>query len=47
MEILNCRPGPVIGTTLSQLFSEVEEGKLPNVRDQQRARIGQLKTKAS
>lgn len=47
MEILSCRPGPVVGTTLSQLFSEVEEGKLPNVRDQQRARIGQLKTKSS
>jgi len=47
MKILNCRPGPIVGTTLSQLFSEVEEGKLPNERDQQLTRIKELKTKSS
>lgn len=47
MELLNCRPGPIVGTTLTQLFSEVEEGKLPNDRDQQISRLQELKTNPS
>lgn len=33
MEILNCRPGPVVGKTLSDLFAQVEEGTLKNERE--------------
>lgn len=42
MKILNCHPGPVVGTILGQLFSEVEEGKLRNERDPQLTRIKEL-----
>jgi len=42
MEILGCRPGPVVGTILNKLFNEVEVGTLINERDPQLARIKEL-----
>ena len=33
MKEFDCKPGPLIGKTLDQLFTEVEEGKLPNDRE--------------
>ena len=47
MEILNCRPGPIVGTTLSDLFTQVEAGTLLNERELQLAKLRELKTKAS
>lgn len=33
MKALNCKPGPIVGKTLNELFSEVETGKLANERE--------------
>lgn len=33
MKILTCRPGPIVGKTLSDLFAHVEEGTLKNERE--------------
>ncbi len=33
MNILDCRPGPIVGKVLNQLFAEVEEGTLTNERE--------------
>jgi len=33
MEVLGCRPGPIIGVTLTKLFNEVEKGTLQNERE--------------
>jgi tRNA nucleotidyltransferase (CCA-adding enzyme) len=33
MKILECKPGPVVGETLNQLFSEVENGRIANKRE--------------
>lgn len=33
MEILACRPGPIVGKTLTDLFAQVEEGTLQNERE--------------
>ena len=42
MRELDCRPGPVIGKILNQLFAEVESGTVPNVREAliKRMRVG-------
>ncbi|MFH0749423.1 MAG: CCA tRNA nucleotidyltransferase [Candidatus Gottesmanbacteria bacterium] len=33
MNILGCRPGPIVGETLNELFSKVEKGTLKNERE--------------
>lgn len=33
MKALNCKPGPIVGKTLNELFSQVETGKLANERE--------------
>lgn len=43
MKEYGCKPGPVIGKILTQLFSEVETGKLINEREALLARMGELK----
>lgn len=43
MKILNCRPGPIVGKTLTDLFSQVEEGILANVREALLEKIKELK----
>lgn len=43
MKILNCRPGPVVGKTLTDLFAQVEEGTLINVREALLERIKDFK----
>lgn len=42
MEIFGCKPGPIIGKTLETIFSQVEEGTLPNQRDAQLAKIKEI-----
>ncbi len=42
MKILNVKPGPIIGKTLNDLFSEVESGKLKNERGALLARLSSL-----
>jgi tRNA nucleotidyltransferase (CCA-adding enzyme) len=44
MKILDCKPGPIIGTTLNQLFSEVENATIPNEREQLLTRLKELKS---
>ncbi len=43
MKIFGIPPGPAVGKTLNQLFSEVEEGKLANIRETLLERIKELK----
>jgi len=43
MKILNCKPGPIIGSTLDALFKEVDEGTLTNDRDILLAKIQEMK----
>lgn len=33
MKVLNCKPGPIVGKTLNDLFTEVEAGTLKNERE--------------
>ena len=33
MKILNCRPGPIVGKTLTDLFAQIEDGTLANERE--------------
>lgn len=42
MDIFSCKPGPIIGKVLDQLFAEVEEGKLVNERETLLARLSLL-----
>lgn len=44
MKEFGIKPGPTVGQVLNQLFSEVEEGKLPNVREVLLVRLKDLKT---
>ncbi len=43
MKELNCKPGPIIGKILNQLFSEVESGVLANDREILLKRMKELK----
>ncbi len=43
MKELNCKPGPMVGKILDQLFSEVESGTLQNNREELLRRMGELK----
>lgn len=43
MDCFSCRPGPVIGETLQQLFGEVEKGTLKNDRGALLAKLEELK----
>lgn len=47
MKEFSVKPGPIIGKVLNQLFSEVEEGKLANEREELLTRMRQLKTTSS
>lgn len=47
MGVFACRPGPVVGITLDQLFVEVEEEKLQNEREALLSRIRELKSSSS
>jgi len=47
MKILDCIPGPIIGSTLDSLFQEIEEGKLTNDRNLLLSKIEELKSKNS
>ncbi len=42
MKAFNCKPGPVVGKVLNQLFTEVEAGTLPNERDALLAQLSLL-----
>jgi len=42
MKEYNCKPGPIIGKVLNQLFSEVEAGTLQNKRETLLSRLKQL-----
>lgn len=42
MAHFNCKPGPIIGKTLSTLFSEVEQGELKNERNALLIRLSAL-----
>lgn len=42
MKILGVKPGPVIGKTLNDLFTEVEKGTIPNEREPLLARLKDL-----
>ncbi len=44
MKEFNCKPGPIVGQVLDQLFSEVELGKLLNEREVLLTRLKELKT---
>lgn len=44
MKLFNCKPGPTVGMTLNQLFSEVEAGTLPNERENLLQRLKKLKS---
>ena len=39
IDLLNLKPGPVIGKVLNQLFDEVEEGKLVNENEILKSRV--------
>lgn len=43
MKELHCKPGPMVGKLLNQLFTEVEAETLPNKRDALLKRLGELK----
>ena len=43
MKILTCKPGPIVGTTLNQLFSEVENGTVTNDREVLLTKLKELK----
>ena len=43
MQILNCKPGPIIGTILNKLFAEVEGNQIPNDKEKLIERINQIK----
>lgn len=43
MKAFDCRPGPVVGKVLSQLFGEVEAGVLSNQREALLKRLGEIK----
>lgn len=43
MKTFNIKPGPMVGQALNRLFSEVEEGKLKNEREQLLGRLDELK----
>lgn len=43
MELFSCKPGPVVGTILKTLFSEIEAGTLPNDRDMLILRMNELR----
>jgi tRNA nucleotidyltransferase (CCA-adding enzyme) len=47
MKIFDCRPGPIVGQVLNQLFSEVEAGTLRNEREPLLSRMGELKSSSS
>lgn len=42
MKALNCKPGPIIGKALNDLFSEVEAGKIKNERGALLSRLNHL-----
>lgn len=44
MGVFACRPGPIVGKTLDQLFTEVEKGTLKNERDALLLRMQELKS---
>jgi tRNA nucleotidyltransferase/poly(A) polymerase len=43
MELLSCRPGPIVGTTLTDLFAQVEKGTIKNEREILLEEIKQIK----
>ncbi len=43
MKLLDCRPGPIVGKTLADLFAHVEEGTLKNEREALISAIEQAK----
>ncbi len=43
MEHFNCKPGPIIGKTLSILFEEVEHGTLKNEREELLKKLSEIK----
>jgi tRNA nucleotidyltransferase (CCA-adding enzyme) len=43
MQKFNCKPGPIVGTILGKLFSEVENGKLPNEKEQLLTKLNEMK----
>lgn len=43
MKEFDCKPGPIVGKALNQLFAEVEENKLPNEREVLLKRLKELK----
>lgn len=44
MQEFKCKPGPLVGKILNQLFAEVEEGKLANKQEALLARMRKLKS---
>jgi len=43
MKIFNCKPGPIVGSTLEQLFQKVDEGGLANNRELLLSKIEEMK----